>query len=578
MNEIGLNFEPLFPFGLVLAFFFVVLSFLFWLELKKKQKLVTYRFVALLLMAISVIGLVLRPSFSSEQKQGVILLTRGYDKGKVDSVLKLTPDLKIVSTKSAEPFPKSQSLSASSLDRNNIKYIFGEGLPEYSFEEFSHPSFDFLPAPFPEGIVELKVPEVFSDRTNSLSGIFHAEHRTKLKLIGPTGPEDSTLLDKKKNSFALSFIPKQPGLFIYYLVSENSLGQKTSERLPIEVNSATKLRVLLLQDFPSIEFRHLKSFLTESGHSLVVRTRVSKTNFIEEFINMPRSQVKNISAELLNSFDVLLADSKTIENLAVYEKSILAHAIQNGLGFMIVPYTPSREHEFYSIVGKRISTDTARFRIRNKSYVLPALPLDIKVEYSVKSIFKNRKRILAGYRLLGAGKIGFQLLQETYRLRQEGNGSDYATMWSTLIEKISRRKTKNFELKLTAYFPYYMDEPIPFAVISSGKTPELFADGIKIPLREDVIIDDYWHGKTWAGNPGWHQLRATDSATLNYFVHQPSEWSSLRAAYSTKQTQIACDRPSQKQAPFTEHRLVPPLVFYIIFLFASGFLWLMPKI
>jgi hypothetical protein len=213
-----------------------------------------------------------------------------------------------------------------------------------------------------------------------------------------------------------------------------------------------------------------------------------------------------------------------------------------------------------------------------KNYVLSALPIDINRGADINSLLENKKRILTGYRFLGAGKIGFQLLQETFRIKLEGNGADYAALWSPLIEQISRRKTRGFELKMDTYFPYYVDEPISFSISSSGGSPEVFSDGVKMPLREDVIIDDYWHGKAWASHSGWHQLRMTDSTTINYFVHETSEWSALRAAQSIKLTKVAQGKPQENRSSWLERKPVSPIIFYFIFLLAGGFLWLAPKI
>jgi hypothetical protein len=576
MNEFGLRFEPLFPVGWLLGFATISFALLVWLELSKKQKLIALRVAALFFMTLSVIGLILQPSFSSKQNQGALLLTRGYDRQKVDSVVTLHPELRIDRTPSAGFFPNSHEL-AENWGSRNFSYIIGEGLPVYALDEFSPSSFVFLPSQLPEGVVELNIPEMHSDRKHSLSGIFNTNQKTKLKLIGPAGVEDSIIVDQRKKAFTFSVTPKQPGLFIYQLVSEDSLGTKVSERLPIDVKSAAGLHILFLQDFPSSEFHYLKSFLAEDGHSIVVRTRTSRDNFTEEFINIPKFQLKNISVDLLNTFDLLFIDSKTIESLSTLEKSNLGQAVRNGLGLM-VSGEHSKKKEFYTLKGKEISADTAYVRLKNKSYLLPAIPIEVSLGADTKSILENKKRALTGYRFFGAGKIGFQLLQETHRIRLEGNSDDYAAIWSELIEKISRKETRNFELKIDTHFPYYADEPISFSVVSAGGSPEVFSDGVKIPLSEDVIVDDYWQGKTWAGNPGWHQLRMVDSTTINYFVHEPSEWRTLRAAYSTSETRIAQNKTQENQSSSSERKPVSLFIFYFIFLLAGGFLWLAPKI
>jgi len=578
MSDVGLSFEPLFPIGVVSGVSLVALVFLTWQELRKKHKWIAYRIVASSLIIISIAGLVLQPSFSSEQAS-VIILTPGYDPLKVDSVLKLNPDLRILRSELADPFRNSVGQRSWNLDGEDVKYIFGEGLPEYALERISNSSFVFLPTKLPSGVQQLNIPEIFAGRENSLSGIFRAQQRTKLKLVGPAGSEDSTFVDNNNASFTLSFKPKQSGLFVFHLVAEGSSAAKTSERLPIEIKPEMKLRILFMQDFPSPEFRYLKNHLGAQGHSVVVRTRTSKSNFTEEFINTPKFQLRNVSADLLNRFDLLLSDSKAIEGLTTQEKLNVEQAVRNGLGLLVIQEKPAKKNEFYSIRGKVTSIDTAHVLINRKAYVLSCLPIEVTRGMEVESVTENRRRTLAGYRFLGAGKIGFQLLQETFRMKLQGDTVDYGTIWSTLIERISRRKVEDFMLKLDTHFPFYTDEPMVFSLTTNGKTAEVFSDSIKTPLQEDVVIDDYWHGNVWTGRKGWHQLRVNDSTKFNYFVCGQSEWRSLRAANVMNQTKASQDQKVLKNKyPLTTRTPVSSVLFFLVFLIAGAFLWLAAKI
>jgi hypothetical protein len=469
--------------------------------------------------------------------------------------------------------------SYQNLADENIKYILGEGLPNFALDLISSSGFTFFPCKTPQGIIELTVQKIFSNRRNSISGVFNSSQKTKLKLIGPGGAEDSAIIQNGTHAFTLYLRPKQSGLVLYNLISEDSAGKKLSERLPIEVEQEQRLRILFLQNFPSAEIRSLKNFLSEKGHSVAFRSQTSKNNFSEEFINTPRVRLNPSTPELLRLFDLLMIDSKTMDGLSKSEKSILEKSVFNGLGLIVSQDFKLQKTEFYSIKGKMITNDTVHLSLANKKYVMSALPFEIAGSHSLESILKNNKRILAGYQFFGAGKIGFQLLQETYRLPLEGSHEDYALIWSPLIEKVARREKEKFHIKLNTDFPYYADEPVDFSVISSGQKPEIYSDNEKIPLTEDIIIDDYWHGQTWCGKSGWHSLNATDSVTVNYFIHEPTEWKSLRESNSIKDTSLAQSKSLKSTAIHRKvTRQVSLLLFCVIFLVASGFLWLAPKI
>jgi hypothetical protein len=207
------------------------------------------------------------------------------------------------------------------------------------------------------------------------------------------------------------------------------------------------------------------------------------------------------------------------------------------------------------------------------------VPVEVISNASIQSILQHKGRVLSGYVYSGAGKVGFQLLKETYRISLEGNENDYGFIWSDLIERTARSKNDSLKINLTNNFPYYPDESLTIAIISSGTQPSLYERNNSIPLTEDVIIDDYWHGKSWAGKTGWHQFTTQDSTHLNYFVSHADEWESLRIANQIKSTMVA-QSPTSVADGLVQfiNKLIPPLVFFLIFLLACGFLWLVPKI
>jgi len=497
----------------------------------------------------------------------------------VDSLLRLEPQVKIIRLVEAESYPNSETfISFQSLFYENIKYIFGEGIPGYALDLLSKRDFQFIPCQLPFGVVELTVPEIFSNRRNSFYGSFNSPGKTKLKLVGPSGVEDSINLSPGNNSFTLSFHPKRSGLFLYDLISTDSLGNTSSEKLPIEVIEERALRILFVQKFPSAEMRYLKNFLVGKGHSIAVRTQTSKNNFNEEFINSPQNRLGEFTNDLLSSFDLVLVDLKTIDELTKDEKSTMQKSIFGGLGLIVVQNDVPSKTDFYTVKGEKISADTVRLRLPSAQRVLPVLPFKVIGRSSIESVIKSKDRVLAGYRFFGAGKIAFQFLQETYRLALEGLHEDYAFIWTSLIESSARKQNKKFDLKLISAFPYYPNEPLRLSILSSGEKPVIQSDGIMAPVKEDVLVDDYWEAESWAGKFGWHRFTAGDSSALNYFILQPSEWRSLRIANQMKETSLARTMQPGNSVLQFENRKISPLLFYLIFIFASGFLWLAPKI
>jgi uncharacterized membrane protein len=72
--------NSLFPVNWVVCSAVLVLCLLGWLEIKRKQKLLAVRLVALLLAIFSLVCLILNPSLKTKKTSDTILLTHNYNK------------------------------------------------------------------------------------------------------------------------------------------------------------------------------------------------------------------------------------------------------------------------------------------------------------------------------------------------------------------------------------------------------------------------------------------------------------------------------------------------------------------
>ncbi len=342
------------------------------------------------------------------------------------------------------------------------------------------------------------------------------------------------------------------------------------------------MNILFVQKFPSAEVRYLKNFLAEKGHALIVRSQISKNDFHYEFSNRESTRMDKLTSESLTEFDLFLMDSESLYGLSASELKSIEQAIREGLGVVVLmnDIDLKKKLPLLNASLKTYAHDTVHLKMKTQSIVLPALPVSVQALSSITPITSSAARILSGYRHEVAGKVGFQLLHETYRLLLEGKKAEYSMLWSPLLESTSRLTAESFKIQITNSFPCYQDEPLAVQVISSGDEPELKANSTLLPLLEDVLIDDYWHTTTWTGKPGWHLLTTQDSTALHYYVSPESEWNALRIA--NQQQQHLSNKPSivsKKESNLTtEHKPISPLWFFVIFLLASGFLWLAPKL
>jgi len=584
MSEWGLGIHPVFPLWLILIGFFLFLGFFLWKEIKRKLKFLPLRIVAIVLLLISVVGVLLQPSWEIERKsRGLVLLTPNFKSSKVDSLLETNPQLTLSRTPDVAPFSNAESKSLNDLSTLDIQFVLGDGLPEYALTETKN-RFQFIKGELPYGIIDWVPPMKYKvNQQAKIKGTFRARENAKIRLTSPGGVEDSVVFTTQGvHDFTLSFTPKQTGLFTYsILVEENN--KVYTDKFPVEVAANEKLSILFLQNYPTAETRYLKNFLTEKGHALAIRSQLSKTNFRFEYANIEAVRLDRLSPELLKQFDLVLMDNESLADLPSYERKMMEESVKQGLGILVFYISPDkRKNQTYLSLPQRESKeDTVRLRLGNSSYTFPVVPEFITAD-GVESVIRSNDRVLNGYVHKNAGKLGFQLLLETYRLLLEGKTFEYAGLWSPLLERTARTQQSTFKIEMTQPFPVYQDEPIDIAIVAAEDQPRLTSKAVEIPLREDVVIDDYWHGKTWAGETGWHQFTVPqDSTTTNYYVSNPGEWQSLRVSQQHKANELFSKNKLsdiKQEQIIKERKPIPLWAFYFIFLIAAGFLWLVPKL
>ena len=89
-----------------------------------------------------------------------------------------------------------------------------------------------------------------------IEGVFNSKGKTTLRLISPAGVEDSVDINGTgQTPFVLSFRPRQPGLFVFTLSSQDSSSNILTEKLPLEILAEQKLKILILQKSPTAEVR-----------------------------------------------------------------------------------------------------------------------------------------------------------------------------------------------------------------------------------------------------------------------------------------------------------------------------------
>ena len=577
MNSMQITFNPIANYWLIITCLMFLVGFLAFLEWRRQTKWFTLRLLASLLICISVAGLLLQPNtLRRYSANNSVLLTRNYDKGIVDS-LTSTNVYTFFKTPDAADYKMATVVSEPELFNEKYNYVIGDGLPEYVLHD-SKIHFSYLTGKLPLGIVDWKAPEIYEpNNQNYIRGAIHIDCSTKLILQNTAGKLDSISFSKPGVfPFKFTVAPKQSGLFIYSLSIENKNGTEVS-KFPVEVEEADPLRILFLQQYPSVEIRTLKNFLTKQHHKLITRTQLSKNNFKLEFNNWKQFQFDQLTPQSLDSLDLVILTSETSSSISQNELTILSSALMNGLGVVKLMDASESKSTQLSLALKTGASDTVQLTIAGEKFTFPVAPFTTVND--LDTILASNNRVLSGFITKGLGKLGFQFLQETYRLALEDKEKQYASIWSPLLQNVSRFKNKAEGIRIKNHFPVYVDEPIYFDVISSTvKTPNVSINNTIIPLIENIMIDDYYHGKVWAANTGWNSL-VGGHKKKNFYVSDLNEWQALRIVQQQKINQVHSKKQSASNAPNqVEQRPIKLLFFFLLFVLGFGFLWLAPKL
>lgn len=574
MNSYFLQFEPVVPLSLVLGVAMVLILVFGGLELKRNARFLVWRLIAVFVSVISVCAMVLRPSFLSQgTSDNIIVLTPHYIKSQVDSLHRLYPQHRMVTTAGAEEYPGAERLTDNHAIlefANAIRYVVGDGLPEYYLPMGAR----YIKGELPTGIIQLKLPErIISNRKYSILGLWNGA-AASLVLKGPGGKEDSIRLNRDQ-SFELKFQTRQPGRF-EYTINIRSEDRVWEEKLPIEVHEPEPLRILIWQQYPSAETRFLKNFLIEQNHQVIVRTQISKSNYRLEYGNQQPIPVNRITHDLLKQFDVLILANESTPTTSEFRT--MERAVQDGLGVLWLPAEAEISKPPFGLVFTQAETDTVHIKMEGSVSVFQAWPVQSQ---EVIPIISNANRVVAGYINKRAGKIGYNLLPETYPLRAKAESEIYGALWTRIIESIARVSMRSTVIRLDSKFPIYTNEPVRLSVISMLDGPKIWHDSLQVPLRESLAIDQYWNGTAWPVKTGWHQVQSpADSVTLNFYSFDRDSWQALRATNLQRSTgmMLTGNTETVSDAESATYRKINPVWFFMTFLLATGFLWLAPKV
>lgn len=580
MNEVVLN--PLFHTGICVVLIIAIAVLFIWKEYPFSKKTILL-ILPIILVVAALAGLLLRPSFIiQEPSVPTIMLTRGYDPQKADSLLSRYRHADVILTRDAEAYPDAKRIhSHQDLISNttSVDFILGEGLPGHVLDELANRSLQYFPGNSNSGITELHIPEVtLPNRDYEITGRFSNSPGVDLVLSGPQGKTDSVHLNEGDHNFRLSFRAVAPGS-VTYTLTENRSGQTLQHTLPVTIQDTRRLRILIVEQHPTFETLYLKNVLAKN-HQVTIRYQLSKGIYKYEHINATGRRFDRLNGENLNAVDVLMIDDQTLAKLSETERNQVDIAIREGLGCLIVfraRDTFQKAGSFLSLKFENAGADPIKLSLDTKNtFVIPIASLRPADDQRLVPLLPDGGRP-AGYVEDHFGKRGYTLLTETYPLMLRGDSVAYGRLWSSFVEGMARIHKVRTQVRFEGTKPYRVDEPLQL-VIRSNEPPWISYNGSMLPVREDELIDNVWTTTLWPDTTGWQEVvLINDSTRYPFYVHPENELSGLEANSKHLATMRRHGSASDKSV-ITRHKEFDPLWYYVMFLCGAAWLWVWPKI
>ncbi len=585
--------------SIVMVVCLVLAVFTIYLEYARSDKArMGWRIIAVIFATAALACIILPLSYSgtgSPAANGKILLTAGFNRDslpKSDSIYTLNKTVHQQYRK-AKLLDNLQELYS---DSNYIApvHVFGYGLDEEELQQLSGRQFIFHSSPIPDGFTSASWTEkIKAGQPFRVQGIYQntSAKNYKLLLKGLNTSLDSVSMPAKSNTaFTLETTPKNSGRLSYNLIALSSKDTLEQEQLPVIIEPAQPVKVLMLSASPDFETKFLKDWLGGNGYAVASRSNITKGKFGQEYLNMGPTDLTHITTGLLGKFDIVIGDLSVLKSLSPPENSALEQEVsQKGMGIIIRADSSDKKASWLqsnfstNYEANKLQAPTALSLQNNqKTARLNIDPVYIIPQNNTQPLISDgHNRLLSGIALKGSGKLIFTVINNTYTWALSGNQKDYSALWSLLIGKAARKLPVAGHWLVATSTPI-ANSPVQLvtenAALTAGvtinSTPVYPVQNPEIPFQQQYIY--------WPVSYGWQQVIQPNGPPYWWFTWQNNGWLSLNAIknqlITTRYLNVSLAGPLvTKQIQQKFKVIVPKIYFYILFLVAVTFLWIESK-
>ncbi len=527
----------------------------------------------------SLVALILQPQIEVQgSDRSAVLLTDGYQEAHLDSLQKRYPKLGVLSYTEKELHPAV-------LDTISEVYVLGEGVAAYDLWMLASKKVNFIGGAEVKGITRLAydLEVVQGDSIKIGAAVAGDYHRGQLYLSDPAGNrKDSIVIDTLIQDYRLGVTAKATGKFLFHLTLRDSLGNEMAkEPIPVQVRPVKSLEILVLNTFPTFETKYLKNKLAAEGHSVLVRSQISKDRYKFENYNRTAETIYGLTKANLAAFDLVILNLDSFTQLNENSRTALLHAVtQEGLGLFVQPDQKLFGSRNSYLPFNFIKTGQDELRLPQwPQQKIATYPFQFKEELLLESQLTIAGKDLAVYYVKGKGRIGTTVIKNTYELLLAGNEAIYDYLWTKIINTTAKGVTRDLRWHQNNEL-VYPDVPLDFSLAARPEVPVVVdGDSVPIAMRQHPLIAYQWEGIYYPRDTGWQQLAMVQDSSnvFDYYVFDPSQWQDRRRYHRIQNNRrFFLEQTASEVQPFSQAPL-SQWWFLGVFLLSMAFLWLSPK-
>jgi hypothetical protein len=587
----------------------LLLGWLAWRRPDRRR--LVWRLLASAVAGVSLVLLIFPPTYQRAlDPSTAILLTEGYEADSLSALLQKLEPRPLVYTYKTEA-PKSSAIPDLYTFRQEqpqvqTVHVLGYGLAEQELQALQNTTVIPHLSGMPTGIATITWLETITlGEQVTVAGQYTqaTDTETNLYLQAAGQTRDSISLNEiGQHTFQLRYTPKQEGLYTYTLMAKSGNEVDTLGLVPVQINPAAKLAVLLVSSFPLFEFKFLKNHLGQLQHKVALRSTISKGMYQSEWLNMPQTDLSRITPKLLQQFDVVIIEPQSLQELSTAERTTLQRAVtEDGLGVLTIAgeQLGNRTTAFFTnFQSKRLSqqdTRNARANWTNgtTAAAIPVSPYTLVSSDAVTGLIEEQNNnLLAAGRKAGWGTVAMSVVPQTFSWQLEGKQATYASYWAHVLSSVAKREVQEKFWQVAKPQMPQVHQPITlkltdYTLTEASSTPKATvrstADTNRtgIALQQGVHQPEIYESTFWPRRAGWHVVETQGVEPFYFLVQDSIAWhhqdiqakreATLQFAAQQRHTETA------STTAYTEEQ-IPLIWFFLLFLLSSGFLWLEEKL